>query len=1670
MPLLNAFINSVACVGFTSERGVAIDSESKSNGSLFKSPLQASVLAIVNADRAMYPESRSSELIDPLYPPAGHTSTHSTSASSGRSTPISPLASNARPSRHQMISTIYQNLPFFCFPDGAHATWERENERIHHIVFTREDGKRTYALVFTFQQAFTLKTDKPDDDGIYQISDVQRSTPTARRPSMSKIPVAIDKLKSAIPTPTPLTTTIVNSTHQDVTPTPMTAPAKSRSRKMPSSFHFSDQPSGSRVRSTSTENLSKQPHYETPTFSSYMKNLSPSAAPPPARLSRTNSQTSLASLNDNTPNETSSFSRQRSTSNASHKIPTSTAPSTTTRSTTKPTTPMPIPTSSRTVTSNHTSTSVSITNSIVSSPGQSFDSTKPFYLPQCIVLLSNQPFWTEMQETMTSIHDELIQSKVEPNSNAYKLLIQKYAFFACNTPIPPIPWDRFSLSLSLTHNQSVLIFDPPVNTDRAVLDLDLSILLLTLNIGKLLDVLAAILTEQPIIFFSSNYSKLVTTLECLLYLIYPLKWAHIYVPLVPYGLRDHYLAGPTGSYIMGTHARHQEIVEKLDNSITCNLDNDKNIRVPKHVNLHNIPSTKLQRFIDPITHFLENIKVSRSLQNVHTPIRLRMDQQREFERETRIETNQKITKMFFDLMVDLCGDALKPIYWTVHHQHSPTNTLARTSNHEGKTTITSQTTTFSKENYLLSKSEGVELEFYQTFVETTAFQHLLEEERVSVVPSIFRQTCQIQLLSDEDQLYDLNHPDNPNDLATLCDSLSSQMILPLPNWPNNASTHYLDSCIDVFTNELQNAQRERSPAVIAVFAYLRGCAFLARGNLLDGLRDLYLIDNQNLFPREYIEAKIVPRLSDEHLLDIFTHESFYQDAPEWKKVDIRSDLRLSKVDLTESGNSFEESISTKSSSDFDNHSDLFIVNSALTYEQFTEHIQRLSITNDAETTGILFNALLYWTDSNLVKTLKKDKTLTSKTSNSSQSSDRHASISSKSLKDTLMILNDHRQGGQSSSTIPKLSLQTNSTTLPAALFGSFLDVWQQTNAEKVRMIRCLPDDRQKQESILKVSSSGVVSKKDGPGQIILTQKRLYFLPEARSLARLLTDLMNITSVHKYQHQTVFSSSKPGVKIHTSTNAGHSSLPRDTNSTLKSKSASLEKETKTSISLFFKSNHEQELWYTLIMELWSGLTIAHEECDTTVLNKAARHIALMDTLAHIEYDEDISSPSDRQSASSRAKLKQRHNETSRELALGDLSTFTRTLQDGTYKPLPAETRSVLTRRLSPSINEKVRHPVRCLVFVEQAENGRSSLWCSYGPKLKIFSVSTWICDPSDLMFPSEITCLCLDGRYKLWVGCIHGELFVVDTTTRTCSSQLTSIEGEGGCQTMVFNAIHNQILTANRASTVIIWNASSWERVADVNLCEIYKNTHDTKSRTFKSEAVVQFRNPPKSTSSNHSNQPRPQLDIPSMPSFGGPAQVIPSSSDKLERLQIYENLLLGCYCNDYILVLRIIDINTYTYEHVISVKYKIGDSTPIDSFLAYNKQLWVSTGCIIHIFDIDNEIEGGSYDLRMKKSVDDDHLMTMLGFSGYIWAGSLHGKVYVFRMDNFELYKTFAGHRDRVFCLCSMLDTYVVSGSAQNDTSIAIWENVQTTNGATASAISSAAKRALANSHGNGMN
>lgn len=284
------------------------------------------------------------------------------------------------------------------------------------------------------------------------------------------------------------------------------------------------------------------------------------------------------------------------------------------------------------------------------------------------------------------------------------------------------------------------------------------------------------------------------------------------------------------------------------------------------------------------------------------------------------------------------------------------------------------------------------------------------------------------------------------------------MILSLPSWSSIHSTHYLDSCIEVFSDELETAQEERSPPAITVLAYLRGCALLARGYLLDGLRDLYLIENRYLFPHEFIQTTVVPLLTEAMLLNLFLHESFYIESASWKKVQTRLTSRhMSIIDLENSGNSLDETTPVKSTADEVDNGDWSVLENNLTFDQFRNYVHRLSIVLDKETTEILFNALLRWTSQSTAKTNPKPA--------DAPRTGRRGTITAIGLQDTFTMLNAQRRGSGSSST------QEGKPDLPATLFESFLDIWQQTNADKVRMNRCLPEERKKQESILKVRSA-----------------------------------------------------------------------------------------------------------------------------------------------------------------------------------------------------------------------------------------------------------------------------------------------------------------------------------------------------------------------------------------------------------------------------------------------------------------------------------------------------------------------------------------------------------------------------------------------------------------------
>jgi hypothetical protein len=68
----------------------------------------------------------------------------------------------------------------------------------------------------------------------------------------------------------------------------------------------------------------------------------------------------------------------------------------------------------------------------------------------------------------------------------------------------------------------------------------------------IIDVLCCALSESRILFHSNDLSKLPIICECVATLIYPLKWSHVYLPVVPASLLD--LVEAPVPFILGTHS------------------------------------------------------------------------------------------------------------------------------------------------------------------------------------------------------------------------------------------------------------------------------------------------------------------------------------------------------------------------------------------------------------------------------------------------------------------------------------------------------------------------------------------------------------------------------------------------------------------------------------------------------------------------------------------------------------------------------------------------------------------------------------------------------------------------------------------------------------------------------------------------------------------------------------------------------------------------------------------------------------------------------------------------------------------------------------------------------------------------------------------------------------
>ncbi|KFM81049.1 Myotubularin-related protein 13, partial [Stegodyphus mimosarum] len=182
------------------------------------------------------------------------------------------------------------------------------------------------------------------------------------------------------------------------------------------------------------------------------------------------------------------------------------------------------------------------------------------YAPKCLVLVSRLDYFSTFRNCLGIIYTVYIDNiAVQMETLIGNIL-------GCvQVPPPGGPQVRFSIGAG---DRQAL--QPPLSSTLLVTGTTVFQLFEELGIHNVVTLFCAAMTEHKILFHSSSYSRLTDACHAVTALMYPFKYSHVYIPLLPSALIE-VLSTPT-PFIMGVHSSLKgEVLDLLD-VIVVDLD------------------------------------------------------------------------------------------------------------------------------------------------------------------------------------------------------------------------------------------------------------------------------------------------------------------------------------------------------------------------------------------------------------------------------------------------------------------------------------------------------------------------------------------------------------------------------------------------------------------------------------------------------------------------------------------------------------------------------------------------------------------------------------------------------------------------------------------------------------------------------------------------------------------------------------------------------------------------------------------------------------------------------------------------------------------------------------------------------------------------------------------
>ncbi|XP_072945453.1 myotubularin-related protein 5 [Epargyreus clarus] len=212
---------------------------------------------------------------------------------------------------------------------------------------------------------------------------------------------------------------------------------------------------------------------------------------------------------------------------------------------------------------------------------ESLDSSRPvpnithhsiMYAPKCLVIVSRQDYIDTFRNCLGIIYTVWVENLGVPLETLVGNLV------GC-VLVPPAGGPQVRFSIGAGDRQAL---QPPAAPPMPVTHTAVHMLLRLLGIHNSVTLWCAVMSEHKVLLVSLAAARLAAACRALAALMFPFRYAHVYIPLLPAGLAE-VLATPT-PFLIGVHSSLKEEVSELLDVIVADLDVGS-LHIPAGVNI-----------------------------------------------------------------------------------------------------------------------------------------------------------------------------------------------------------------------------------------------------------------------------------------------------------------------------------------------------------------------------------------------------------------------------------------------------------------------------------------------------------------------------------------------------------------------------------------------------------------------------------------------------------------------------------------------------------------------------------------------------------------------------------------------------------------------------------------------------------------------------------------------------------------------------------------------------------------------------------------------------------------------------------------------------------------------------------------------------------------------------